>query len=49
MYRYLKDGVETNEEELYVGDDKACSSINHLIPVLSDLDIQVPGRWRVDR
>jgi hypothetical protein len=42
-YKYLEDGVETNDEELYVGDDnKSCSSINHSI--LSDLDINLPGR-----
>ncbi len=47
-HRYLEDYVETNEEELYIGDDsKACSSIYH--STLSDLDVQVPGRWRVDR
>jgi hypothetical protein len=28
-FRYLEDGVETNEEELHVGDDKASSSINN--------------------
>ncbi len=38
-YRYLEDGVETNEEELNVVDYKAWSSINHSI-------LSVPGRWR---
>jgi hypothetical protein len=46
-YKYLEDGVETNEEELYVGDDEACSSINNSI--FSALDIQVPERWPGDQ
>jgi hypothetical protein len=38
MFRYLKDGLETNEEELYVGDeDKTWSFKNH--STLSDLDL----------